>query len=64
MTKETHHATDNQMAPNAPLNPLRERLLQLEDADLCLIQCQASGTEFSNTFDNAFKNGFKNIAGW
>lgn len=63
MTNETNNATANQMAPNALPQPLRERLLELADADLRLIQGQAIG-EFTNTFDNAFKNGFKNIAEW
>ena len=64
MTNETNNVMDNQMAPNAPPRSLAERLLEIAEADLLLIQGRGIGTEFSNSFDNAFKNGFKNIAEW
>ena len=63
MTNEMHNVTDHQMPPNALPQPLRERLLELADADLRVIQGQGTG-EFTHSFDNAFKNGFKNVAEW
>ena len=67
MTNEVIIATDNQtdnqlLAPVAPRGPLGERLLEVTDADLKMIQGQGLGTEVANSFDNHFDNGFKNIA--
>jgi hypothetical protein len=63
MTNGMSNVTDNQiLAPSAPQRPLGDRLRELTDADLKMIQGQGVGVEFNNTFDNAFKNGFKNVA--
>jgi hypothetical protein len=65
MTNELNTATDNRiLAPSAPPQSLGERLRELTDADLKMMQGHGASTESASPFDNAFKNGFKNIAEW
>ena len=65
MTNEINIATDNRiLAPSASPQSLGERLRELADADLRMMQGQGAGAESANPFDNAFNNGFKNIAEW
>jgi hypothetical protein len=62
MTNDVIIATDNQMLePSVAQRPLGERLLELTDADLQMIQGQGRlGKEFNNSFDNSFDNAFDN----
>jgi hypothetical protein len=58
MTNEMNTAT------SASPQSLGERLRELTDADLRMMQGQGAGAESASPFDNAFNNSFKNIAEW